>query len=419
MPLVPPPNPQSVAPLPSSAGVPLIDMQRQYAALEKELLAAIQRVCSSGRFVLGPDCLDLERAVAAYSQTKHAIACASGSDALLLALMASGVDAGDEVIVPSYTFFATASAVARLGAKPVFVDIEPDGFNIDPARIEAAVTPATKAVIPVHLYGQCAEMKPIIEVAKRHGLTVIEDAAQAIGAEYHGRRAGSIGQMGCLSFYPTKNLGGFGDGGMLTTNDDQLADKLRLLRVHGMQPRYYHQVLGINSRLDSLQAAVLNVKLPHLNRWTELRQAHADRYTELFTAHGLDRVLTLPPTLAGRRHVWNQYIVRVPEGRRDALRTHLSQKKIGSEIYYPVPLHSQPCFAYLGARPGSLPETDRAAAETVALPIFPELTPGEQALVVQEIAAFFGAAQAAAGHVLEGPKFLKRSAAPRSEAKTR
>ena len=411
MPLVPPPNPQSVAPLPSSAGVPLIDMQRQYAALETELLAAIQRVCSSGRFVLGPDCLDLERAVAAYNQTKHAIACASGSDALLLALMASGVDAGDEVIVPSYTFFATASAVARLGAKPVFVDIEPDGFNIDPARIEAAVTPATKAVIPVHLYGQCAEMKPIIEVAKRHGLTVIEDAAQAIGAEYQGRRAGSIGQMGCLSFYPTKNLGGFGDGGMLTTNDDQLADKLRLLRVHGMQPRYYHQVLGINSRLDSLQAAVLNVKLPHLNRWTELRQAHAERYAELFRSHGLDRVLVLPPTLADRRHVWNQYVVRVPEGRRDALRTHLGQKKIGSEIYYPVPLHNQPCFAYLGVRPGSLPETDRAAAESMALPIFPELTAGEQALVVQEIAAFFGAAPAGAGHALEGPKFLKRAAA--------
>lgn len=419
MPLVPPPNPQSIAPLPTSAGVPLIDMQRQYAALEKELLAAVQRVCSSGRFVLGPDCLDLERAVAAYSQTKHAIACASGSDALLLALMACGVGLDDEVIVPSYTFFATASAVARLGAVPVFVDIEPDGFNIDPARIEAAVTPATKAIIPVHLYGQCAEMQPIMDLAQRRGLTVVEDAAQAIGAEYHGRRAGSIGQMGCLSFYPTKNLGGFGDGGMLTTNDDHLADKLRLLRVHGMQPRYYHQVLGINSRLDSLQAAVLNVKLPHLNRWTELRQAHADRYTELFTSHGLDRVLTLPPTLADRRHVWNQYIVRVPEGRRDALRTHLSQKKIGSEIYYPVPLHNQPCFAYLGVRPGSLPETDRAAAETIALPIFPELTPGEQALVVQEIAAFFGAAQADAGHVLAGPKFLKRSGALRSEAKTR
>ncbi|HUY89881.1 MAG TPA: DegT/DnrJ/EryC1/StrS family aminotransferase [Pirellulales bacterium] len=418
MPLVPPPNPQPVAPLPADTGVPLIDMNRQYALLEKQILAAIKRVCSSGRFVLGPDCSDLERAVAGYCQTKHAIACASGSDALLLALMACGVDSGDEVIAPSYTFFATAAAVARLGAVPVFVDIEPDGFNLDPAKLEAAVTPATKAIIPVHLYGQCAEMEPIMTVAQRHGLTVIEDAAQAIGAEYRGQRAGSIGQMGCLSFYPTKNLGGFGDGGMLTTNDDHLADKLRLLRVHGMQPRYYHQVLGINSRLDSLQAAVLNVKLPHLNRWTELRQAHAERYTELFRSHRLEGVLALPPALPDRRHVWNQYIVRVPGGRRDALRAHLSQKKIGSEIYYPVPLHQQQCFGYLGVRPGSLPETDRAAAETLALPIFPELTPAEQTLVVQEIAAFFGAFAADAGHALEGPKFLKRPAGKKN-AKTR
>lgn len=419
MPLMPPPNPQPVAPLPADAGVPLIDMSRQYAVLEKQILAAIKRVCSSGRFVLGPDCNDLERAVAAYCQTKHAIACASGSDALLLALMACGVAAGDEVIVPSYTFFATASAVARLGAVPVFVDIEPAGFNIDPATIEAAITPATKAIIPVHLYGQCAEMTPIMDIARRHGLTVIEDAAQAIGAEYRGQRAGSIGQMGCLSFYPTKNLGGFGDGGMLTTNDDQLADKLRLLRVHGMQPRYYHQLLGINSRLDSLQAAVLNVKLPHLNRWTELRQGHAQRYAELFRSHGLEGALTLPAALPDRRHVWNQYIVRVSGGKRDALRTHLAQKKIGTEIYYPVPLHQQQCFAYLGVRPGSLPETDRAAAETVALPIFPELTPAEQMLVVKEIAAFFGVASPDARHALEGPKFLKRSAGQKKDAKTR
>ena len=417
MPLVPPPNPQPVAP-PVDTGVPLIDMNRQYAVLEKQILAAIKRVCSSGRFVLGPDCGDLERALADYCQTKHAIACASGSDALLLALMACGVGPGDEVLVPSYTFFATASAVARLGAVPVFVDIEPEGFNLDPAKLAAAVTPATKAIIPVHLYGQCAELDPIMEVAKRHGLTVIEDAAQAIGAEYRGRRAGSIGQIGCLSFYPTKNLGGFGDGGMLTTSDDQLADKLRLLRVHGMQPRYYHQVLGINSRLDSLQAAVLNVKLPHLNRWTELRQAHAARYTELFRSHGLENALTLPAALPERRHVWNQYIVRVAGGRRDALRAHLAQKKIGTEIYYPVPLHRQECFGYLGVRPGSLPETDRAAAETLALPIFPELAPGEQTLVVREIAAFFGAAAPDAGHALEGPKFLKRSGGKKS-AKTR
>lgn len=410
MPLIPPPNSQPAAPLPPVSGAPLIDMHRQYVALEGELIAAIQRVCSSGRFVLGPDCQDLERTVAAYCQAKHAIACASGSDALLLALMACNVGPGDEVICPSYTFFATASAVSRLGARPVFVDIEPRGFNINPERIEAAVTAATQAIIPVHLYGQCAEMDPIMAIAERYGLSVIEDAAQAIGAEYRGRRTGSIGQMGCLSFYPTKNLGGFGDGGMLTTNNDQLADKLRLLRVHGMQPRYYHQVLGINSRLDSIQAAVLNVKFPHLNRWTELRQALAARYTELFRSHGLDGILALPKTLDGRKHVWNQYIVRVPDGRRDALREHLSQKKIGTEIYYPVPLHQQQCFAYLGVRSGSLPETERAARETVALPIFPELTTAEQTLVVQEIAAFFGRSAPAKGHGLEAPKFLKRPA---------
>ena len=417
MPLVPPPNPQPSASLPVPSGVPLIDMQRQYAALEGELTAAIQRVCSSGRFVLGPDCQDLERAVAVYCQAKHAIACASGSDALLLALMACNVGPGDEVIVPSYTFYATASAVPRLGARPVFVDIEPASFNIKPAAIEAAITPATQAIIPVHLYGQCAEMDPIMKIAERHGLTVVEDAAQAIGAEYKGRRAGSVGQMGCLSFYPTKNLGGFGDGGMLTTNDDQIADKLRLLRVHGMQPRYYHRVLGINSRLDSIQAAVLNVKLPHLNRWTELRQQHATRYTELFRGAGLDGVVTLPRALEDRRHVWNQYIIRIPNGRRDALREHLSQKKIGTEIYYPVPLHQQQCFAYLGVRPGSLPETERAAQETMALPIFPELTVAEQTLVVQEIGAFFAASNSAKRHSLEAPKFLKRPATAKANDK--
>ncbi len=419
MPLVPPPNPQPSASLPVPSGVPLIDMQRQYAALEGELTAAIQRVCSSGRFVLGPDCQDLERAVAEYCQAKHAIACASGSDALLLALMACNVGPGDEVIVPSYTFFATASAVTRLGARPVFVDIEPASFNIKPAAVEAAITPATQAIIPVHLYGQCAEMDPIMKIAERHGLTVVEDAAQAIGAEYQGRRAGSIGQMGCLSFYPTKNLGGFGDGGMLTTNDDQFADKLRLLRVHGMQPRYYHRVLGINSRLDSIQAAVLNVKLPHLNRWTELRQQHATRYTELFRAAGLEGTVTLPLALENRRHVWNQYIIRIANGRRDALREHLSQKKIGTEIYYPVPLHQQQCFAFLGVRPGSLPETERAAQETMALPIFPELTVAEQTLVVQEIGAFFAASNSAKRHSPEAPKFLKRPGSAKAEGKTK
>ena len=389
--------------------VPLIDMSRQYATIESDVLAAVSRVCASGKFVLGPECTELEQALAKYCRAKHAIACASGSDALLLALMACDVGPGDEVIVPSYTFFATASAVSRLGARPVFVDIEPETFNLNPAHVRRHITDKTKAILPVHLYGQCADMSPLTDLARDREVAIIEDAAQAIGAEYAGQRAGTIGDIGCFSFYPTKNLGGFGDGGLMTTNHDHLAEKLRLLRVHGMQPRYYHRVLGINSRLDSLQAAVLNVKLPHLETWTAQRQELAARYTELFTSHGLAQVIKLPATAAYRRHVWNQYIIRVPAGRRDALRQHLTDRKIGTEIYYPVPLHLQDCFAYLRYRPGDLPETERAAAETLALPIFPELTAAEQDLVVREIAAFYGAR-----HGLEGPNYLKRGAASRT-----
>ena len=393
-------------PLPA---VPLLDVNRQTAAMAEEINAALARVCQSGRFVLGPDCQQLEHALAQYCRVKHAIACASGSDALLLALMAAGVGPGDEVLVPSYTFFATASAVARLGATPVFVDIEPASYNLDATRLARAVGPKTKAILPVHLYGQCADMDTVLEVAQRHDLVVIEDAAQAIGAEYFGRRAGAMGDVGCLSFYPTKNLGAFGDGGLLTTNRDDLADKLRLLRVHGMQPRYHHHVLGINSRLDTLQAAVLNVKLPHLDRWTARRQEHAARYTLLFTEAGLDQVLALPRAEPNRRHVWNQYVVRVGHGRRDALREHLTARQIGTEIYYPIPLHLQPCFAYLGGRPGSLPQTERAAAETLALPMYAELTPGEQEAVVRGIGEFFGPR-----HGVEGPKYLRHGKTARS-----
>ncbi|HVX12557.1 MAG TPA: DegT/DnrJ/EryC1/StrS family aminotransferase [Pirellulales bacterium] len=395
-------------PLPAS--VPLIDMGRQYTAIEKDIQAALARVCASGRFVLGPDCTELEQALARYCLVKHAIACASGSDALLLALMSLDVGPGDEVVLPSYTFFATASAVARLGARPVFADIESATFNISAATVNRLINDKTKAILPVHLYGQCAEMAGLVDLALNRDLSVIEDACQAIGADCAGQRAGGIGDIGCFSFYPTKNLGGFGDGGLLTTNRDHLADKLRLLRVHGMQPRYHHQVLGINSRLDSLQAAVLNVKLPHLDAWTAERQRRASRYSELFAETGLDRVLTLPTTAPHRRHVWNQYVVRVPDGRRDALRQHLTERQIGTEIYYPVPLHLQPCFAYLGYRKGDLPETERAAAETIALPIFPELTAAEQELVVREIGAFFGTR-----HGLSGPKYLKRGAEKRAE----
>jgi dTDP-4-amino-4,6-dideoxygalactose transaminase len=335
---------------------------------------------------------------------RHAIGCASGSDALLLALMAFDVGPGDEVIVPSFTFFATASAVTRLGARPVFADIDPATFNMDPEALQRLLRPATKAILPVHLFGQCAEMDTIEAIAQSAGVPVIEDCAQAIGAEFDGRRAGSIGQIGCFSFYPTKNLGGAGDGGMLTTNDDHLAEKLRLLRVHGMEPRYYHKMVGINSRLDSLQAAVLNVKFPHLDDWSTQREANARRYQELFTAAGLDRVLVLPQNAPRRRHVWNQYLVRVPGGQRDRLRAFLSEAKIGTEVYYPLGLHAQECFGYLGYRPGDLPQTDRAVQEVLALPIFPELSAEEQQLVVDRTAAFFRSASG--GHTLAAPKFL-------------
>lgn len=385
-------------------GVPLLDLARGHDPLMDNMIAALASVCRTGQFVLGPEVTKLEKSVAAYSQTKHAVGCASGSDALLLALMACDVGPADEVIVPSFTFFATASAVTRLGATPVFADIHPGTFNLCPDSVESLINPATKAIIPVHLFGQCADMDHISKIAQDHGLAVIEDAAQAIGAELGGRRAGSIGHIGCLSFYPTKNLGGVGDGGMLTTNNDELADKLQLLRGHGMRPRYYHKAVGINSRLDSFQAAVLNVKMPHLDRWTQMRQVNAYRYTELFQIAAIKGV-HLPETAHNRRHVWNQYVIRVPADRRDALREHLAAAKIGSEIYYPLGLHQQECFRYLGYSRGDLPETERAAAEVLALPIFPELTAKEQEVVVSRISSFLQPTKE--GHPLAGPKYLK------------
>jgi len=387
--------------------VPLIDVKRQYSALRHEIEAAISRICAAGQFVLGPDCRTLEERLARYCGAPHAIACASGSDALLLALMACGVGPGDEVLVPSFTFFATAGAVSRLGAVPVFVDIDPATFNIDHRQIAARITRATKAIIPVHLYGQCAEMQPICELGRERGLAVIEDAAQAIGAEYHGIRAGAIAPMACFSFYPTKNLGGFGDGGLLTTLDNDLAARLKMLRVHGEVARYHHHVVGINSRLDTIQAAVLNIKLDHLETWTHQRQVHAERYFELFSELSLGKLLTLPRAASGRRHVWNQYVVRVPDGRRDALREHLTRHKIGTQIYYPIPLHRQECFSDLGYEPGSLPETERAARETLALPIFPEMTIAEQQAVVRQIAAFFGVRATSKPQSVRAPKFLR------------
>jgi len=398
-------------------GVPLLDLHRQHAPLRKEIAAALAGVCDSGAFVLGPEVTRLEEAVAAYCRTPHAIACASGSDALLLALMACDLRPGDEVIVPSFTFFATASAVTRLGGKPVFADVDPATFNLDPAHVERLVNSATKAIVPVHLFGQCADMDTIGRFAQARGLWVVEDVAQAIGAEFDGRRAGAIGDVGCFSFYPTKNLGGVGDGGMLTSTRDDLADRLRLLRVHGMRPRYYHEVVGINSRLDSFQAAVLNVKLPHLDRWTAMRQANAERYTELFGEARLDGVLGLPVVAPRRRHVWNQYVIRVPDEQRDSLRRFLAEAKIGTEIYYPLGLHEQECFRDLGYAPRDLPETYRATREVLALPIFPELTDGEQQAVVERIAAFFHGPSG--GHGLAGPKFLTHPAARNATDKSR
>ncbi len=291
--------------------------------------------------------------------------------------MALNIGPGHEVLLPSFTFFATASAVTRLGAVPVFVDIDPATFNLAPELLAAKITPATKAIIPVHLFGQCAEMDPILELARRKNLAVVEDAAQAIGASYRGRPAGSMGAMGCLSFYPTKNLGGFGDGGMLTTNNSELAQRLRLLAAHGMSPRYHHREIGINSRLDTLQAAILGVKLKHLGEWSAARSANAARYWQLLNEAGLQQQVQLPHSGSGQGHVWNQYTIRVPGGRRDAVKAHLAQCGVGAEIYYPVPLHQQDCFAYLGYRPGSLPATEQAAAEVLSLPIFPELTEAE------------------------------------------
>lgn len=367
--------------------VPLLDLKAQYRSIKSEILSVMEAVCDEQGFVLGPRVVDFEKATAQYIGSRFAIGCASGSDALLLALMALGVKAGDEVITVPFTFFATAGAISRLGARPVFVDIEPESFNIDPAQFERAITPRTKAVIPVHLFGQCADMAAINEIAKRTKVRVIEDACQAIGAAQQGKRAGVLADVGCFSFFPTKNLGGFGDGGLMTTDDPGLADVLSMLRVHGSRVRYLHEAVGINSRLDALQAAILHVKLKYLDHWTEGRRRNADRYQRLFVQEKLVDRVTLPSTGAGNFHVYNQYTVRVPH--RDELRSFLKEKGVGSEVYYPLPMHLQNCYQILGYRKGSFPVSERAAEEVLSLPIYAELTEDQQAYVVEQIKLFF------------------------------
>lgn len=373
--------------------VPLLDINRENLPHRDEFIEALTAVVDSGRFLFGPDVHELEQEVAAYSQVENAIGCASGSDALLLALMALDIGPGDEVIVPSFTFFASASCITRLGATPVFVDIRRDTFNIDAEKIEAAITPATKAIIPVHLFGQCAEIDRICQIAGQHDIPVIEDAAQAIGAAYHSRPAGSWGAMGCFSFYPTKNLGGMGDGGMLTANDARLADRLRLFAAHGMRPRYHHIVVGINSRLDTFQAAVLRVKLRHLPDAVDARCTNAARYSRMLKDANLvgDDAITLPYHDPAAFHVWNQYAIRVSGGRRDALRAHLSERGIGTEIYYPIPMHQQQCYAGLRLNRHNLHETEAASREVLNLPMFPSLTVDEQSRVVEAIGSYFAA----------------------------
>jgi dTDP-4-amino-4,6-dideoxygalactose transaminase len=416
--------------------IPLVDLKAQYAEIKEEIQRAVDAVFESQRFILGPSVKRLEEQIAAYSNVNQGIGVSSGTDALLVSLMALGIGRGDGVITSPFSFFATAGVIARLGAKPVFVDIDPGTYNIEPEKlrelleagcdvdqdtgkpVERKMGCVIRAVIPVHLYGQCADMDPIKEIAQKARLDIVEDAAQAIGAIYYSERleakrgrpeipdqglenvseisgegprtackAGSMGRMGCFSFFPTKNLGGFGDAGMVVTDDEPMAEKIRVLRVHGSQPKYHHHLIGGNFRLDELQAAILNVKFLHVERWTEARRGNARRYDRLFEEAGLTEHIQLPVIKGGNRHIFNQYVIRAPN--RDELREFLHAKGVGTEVYYPIPLHLQQCFAYLGYKKGDLPESERAAEETLALPIYPELTPEQQEYVINQIGNFY------------------------------
>jgi dTDP-4-amino-4,6-dideoxygalactose transaminase len=385
---------QSLSESPSSSGLkppelrlPFLDLRAEYAIMKEEIQAAVERVLESQQFILGPEVRELESEIAALIGCRFAVACASGSDALLLALMALDVDSLDQVITTPFTFVATAGSIARLKARPVFVDIDRETYNLDAKLLEAAITPRTRAIVPVHLFGLPAEMNPISQIARAHQLPVIEDAAQAIGAQYQDQPVGSLGTCGCFSFFPSKNLGGAGDGGVMTTNDRELAERLSVLRNHGSRQKYQYDLLGMNSRLDSLQAAILLVKLRYLREFTAARQRNADRYQRLFQQAGLHQKITLPVQPKGARHVYNQYVIRTPD--RNRLRDHLRNRGIPTEIYYPSPLHLQPAFAYLGYRPGEFPQAEAASHQVLALPVFPQMTEEQQKMVVEAIAEFF------------------------------
>lgn len=374
---------QGLAPL-----FPFLDLKAQFETIRDEVMAAVERVVESQRFILGPEVESLEREIAGGLGVRFAVGCASGSDALLLALMALGVGPGDEIITTPFTFVATVGSIVRLGAKPVFVDIQPDTFNLDPSQVEAAITSRTRAIMPVHLFGLSADLDPILDTGRRHGVAVVEDAAQAIGARYHGRQVGAIGTMGCFSFFPSKNLGGAGDGGLVTTDDADLADRLRVLRTHGSRKKYSYDLVGMNSRLDALQAAILRVKLPHLDLWAEGRRQNAALYRALFAEYGLDQHVRLPVEPRGYYHVYNQFTVRSAE--RDRLQAFLRQRGIPTEIYYPSPLHLQPAFANLGYRTGEFPVAEKTCAEVLSLPIFPELRREQLQAVAGAFARFYG-----------------------------
>jgi len=371
--------------------VPLLDLAPQHLALRQDLLRAIEEVLDSQHFILGPAVERFEAACASYCRVPHALGVSSGTDALLLALMALGIGRGDEVITSSFSFFATAGSVVRLGARPVFVDIDPKTFLCDLDQVEERIGPKTRALLPVHLFGQCVDLDRLEDLARRHGLRLVEDAAQALGAEWRGRRAGSVGDVGCFSFFPSKNLGGAGDGGLVTARDPDLFDRMARLRNHGARPKYFHDLVGGNFRLDAIQAAILAVKLPHLDRWTEGRQQNAAFYREALGDLEARGLLVLPEASPEGRMIYNQFTIRVPGDRREALRRHLADRGVGTEVYYPRPLHLQRCFADLGYREGDLPEAERASREVLSIPVHPDLSPEQREYVADSIRAFFTA----------------------------